>query len=169
MYLCGGVGAIVACLTEQVALAIRPPVARESPIWNHGPFVCASTTHLWPHLVCVWCTPPALQGVLGTVCGEAMHLHLSGLMMHLVSRSLPSIHCYSWMMARSAGCIASAHECCALSLLQWSNTITHLFSYIMGRGSNAAMKGSGGGADTALNKAPIGSLICVSGLSGMPK
>lgn len=46
----------------------------------------------------------------------------------------------------------SAHECCALSLLRWCNTITHLFSYIMGRGSNAAMKGSGGGADTALKQ-----------------
>lgn len=30
------------------------------------------------------------------------------------------------------------------------DSTAHLFSYFMGKGSSAAMKGSGGGADTAL-------------------
>lgn len=72
-YLRSGVGAVVTCLTEQVALAIGPPVARESPVRNHSPLVCPPTPHLRPHLVCIWCAPPVTRHVLMSLCCRLTH------------------------------------------------------------------------------------------------
>ncbi len=107
----GGVRAVVARLTEQVALAIGPPVARKSPIRDHSPLVCPPTPHLRPHLVSVRCAPPVTRHVLRSlcsVCSIAYHNWsvsalpiTTGWCQHCLSQLVGVQHCLSQLVGVS--------------------------------------------------------------------